>query len=166
MQVKGTPKSATLTVTRKMGDNNYGSFGVEATLQVDVAPDANLDEVFDSMDAYLTAKVGRSLKDKEAKVKISTVEQVPTHAPAPQNSEIWDNPQLQLQFTNTGQRYLNVKGGKWMKYGCPAWPENVNLDVAWQDWDATQVYNLPDGFSQAVVQLKEDGKPDRVISFR
>ena len=179
MQVKGVPVKASLTVMRKLSDQDYGSFGVNVSLEVELAPDANLDDVFDSMDAYLTTKVGRSMKEKEALLEKSQVstkkqpqgltqEQVAWFGsqPPPPNTEAWSNPQLQLQFTSNGQRYLNVKGGKWMKYGAPAWPENVNLDVEWKEWNPEQIYNLPDGYSEALVQMKEDGKPDKVISFR
>jgi len=65
----GTPKTLKVLVSRKLGDNEYGSYGVEAELEVSLPPDANRDEAFDENDSWLTAKVGQSMAEKKASIQ-------------------------------------------------------------------------------------------------
>jgi hypothetical protein len=48
-----------------MTDNNWGSFDVSATLEVELAKGADLEEVFNSLSAFLTARVAMDMKIKE-----------------------------------------------------------------------------------------------------
>lgn len=76
MDVKGVPVKASLTKTRKMSDGNYGSFEVMAMLEVDVEKGVDLDDLFDSLDVSLTAKIAQIVKDDEirytGKTQVST----------------------------------------------------------------------------------------------
>ncbi|MFA5808725.1 MAG: hypothetical protein WC935_00125 [Thermoleophilia bacterium] len=65
----GTPKTLKVHVSRKLGDNEFGSYGVDAELEVSLPPDANRDEAFDENDAWLTAAVGRSMAEKKASIQ-------------------------------------------------------------------------------------------------
>ena len=66
--VKGIPEELWVRVSRKRSDGDYGSFGVEAELKVNLAnvQDLNLDDTFDAVDAWLTAAVAGSMKAKTA----------------------------------------------------------------------------------------------------
>ena len=65
----GTPASLTVRVSRKLGDKDFGSYGVEAEITVNLPADAPLNEAFDAADSWLTAAVARSIQDKTEEVQ-------------------------------------------------------------------------------------------------
>jgi hypothetical protein len=64
----GTPSEIEVHVSRKLSDGDYGSFEVSASLRVNLPPDANLEEAFDSADSWLTAAVAGSVGEKQASI--------------------------------------------------------------------------------------------------
>lgn len=74
------------------------------------------------------------------------------------------------KMTENGNPFFLVKGPPWTKYGVTAWPDSgqVGKLAGLVDMDAWEVGELAD-FSgddiQAVVQLKDGGKPGKVINF-
>ena len=210
MDIKGIPTELWVRVSRKRSDDNYGSYGVEAELKINLAnvQDLNLDDTFDAVDAWLTAAVAKSMKAKTAPEapalqpeQAATVAETsteagfgppaveslasepppppPTESPppppsAPQASgpvethEILDNCTISHQVTGSGIHHLLVKGGKYTKFGIKMWPEKASefIQSEWQEWPIGKDYGLPDGYSEAVIQMKPDGKPDRVVGLR
>jgi hypothetical protein len=210
MKVDGVPVKAALTKTRKMSDGNYGSFEVMAMLEVDLAKGVDLDDLFDSLDVSLTAKIAQIVKDDEIRytdkpqpepekatvaAETSTVvgfgppvvESLASEPPPPPPTESPPLPpsappasgpvethetvrdcSISHQQTDTGIDYLLVKGGKWTKYGVKMWPEMVDIFIklAWKEWKIGEAFGLPDGYTEAVVQMRPDGKPDRVVGLR
>lgn len=65
----GTPASLTVRVSRKLGDKDFGSYGVEAEITVNLPADAKLNEAFDAADSWLTAAVARSMADKTEEIQ-------------------------------------------------------------------------------------------------
>jgi hypothetical protein len=61
-----------------------------------------------------------------------------------------------------------VKGGKFSKFGVKFWPEKAAefIESDFTQWPIGQEYGLPDGYKEALVQMKPDGKPDRVVGLR
>lgn len=55
------------SISRKIGDGNYGSFEMSAWLESDFNGDTNLDEALDGLENWLTAKVAARIKKFEAK---------------------------------------------------------------------------------------------------
>lgn len=80
-------------------------------------------------------------------------------------TETWTNPVMTIEFTKGGDKYLRVRGGKWVKFGCPAWAETIPFTY-FTDWDPGQEYRLPDGLTEVVVQMNDKGQPKKVIEFR
>ncbi len=80
-------------------------------------------------------------------------------------TEVWQNPSLAVKRDSRDQKYLIVKGGKWQKFGAPAWPEVIPFTY-FTDWPVGETYNLPDGLTEAVVQMNDKGQPKKVIEFR
>ena len=179
----GVPDELWVRVTRKRGDDNYGSYGVEAELKVNLAnaEDLNLDDAFTAVDAWLTAAVAASMKAKTAELApktqvnveaAATVAQTPppapTEAPPPppappqasgpvETHEILKDCSISHQVTGSGIHHLLVKGGKFSKYGVKMWPEKASefIEHAWQEWPIGKDYGLPDGY-----------KPDRCVGLR
>ena len=74
------------------------------------------------------------------------------------------------RVTDTGNVNYLVKGHPWKKYGVTAWPDSgqvYKLDavVDLEKWGIGEVIDFKDNDIQAVVQLKEGGKPGKVIDF-
>ena len=85
MDVKGVPEELWVRVSRKRSDANYGSYGVEAELKINLAnvQDLNLDDTFDAVEAWLTAAVAKSMKAKTAPEQVATGEPVESLASEP-----------------------------------------------------------------------------------
>ena len=64
----GTPTALSVRVSRKLNDGDYGSFEVAAELTLSLPADANLEEAFDASDAWLTAAVAGSVREKQANI--------------------------------------------------------------------------------------------------
>lgn len=193
MEVKGIPVRASYTVSKKLSDGNYGSFERVAMLEVDVAKGMDLEEVFTSLKDFLVATVARDIRevqefsqlDPEKPAVESLASEAKTPPPPPTESlppapsdtqgdlavethEILDNCSISHQVTGSGIHHLLVKGGKYTKYGIFFWPEKAAefIKSQWQEWPIGKSYGLPDGFTEAVIQMKPDGKPDRVVGLR
>lgn len=74
------------------------------------------------------------------------------------------------RVTDTGNVNYLVKGHPWRKYGVTAWPDSgqiYKLDVAvdLEKWAIGELVTFDDLDVQAIVQLKEGGKPGKVIDF-
>ncbi len=205
--ILGTPTELNVQVGRVLSDGDYGSFKGAATLTVSLAPDANLKDVFDSVQAWLEVEVGEAIKaqKKEYNLKlqlqpaqdgqivpddgygqpdfgIADSRAVPPNEGPPNFpdsgpetpvadssgqmvTETWQNPVMTVEFTKAGDKYLRVKGGKWKKFGAPAWPEMIPFTY-FTDWNPGQEYQLPDGLQEVIVQMNDKGQPKKVIGFQ
>lgn len=80
-------------------------------------------------------------------------------------TEVWAVTTARHEVTPGGVHVLRFKGGRWQKHGAPMWPE-VAKAIFGEGWLEAQPFGqdipLPNGITQAVVELKADGKPDRV----
>jgi len=70
----GTISQLSVRVSRKMGDGDYGSYGVEAEATENIAAGANVQEEFDALDAFLTAAVGMSMTEKKGTIEAAKPE--------------------------------------------------------------------------------------------
>ena len=213
MEILGTPTELSVQVGRTLSDSDYGSFKGAATLTVSLAPDANLKDVFDSIQAWLEVAVGKAIKaqkkaydlnlqlqpaadiDIDARSSFENPSQTlhvdygiadsratpPDEGPPnfPDSgaetpvadssgqmvTETWQRPTLTVEFTKAGDKYLRVKGGKWKKFGAPAWTETIPFTY-FTDWNPGQEYQLPDGLQEVIVQMNEKGQPKKVIGFQ
>lgn len=197
-EILGTPTELAVDVGRVLSDNNYGSFRGGAILTVSLAPDDNLKDVFDSVQAWLETNVGKAVKRQKAAYDQlqpaaenpypgpsgptnfpDDFDDTPQHTQTPvtapnqpvaQSSgqmvtETWTNPVMTIEFTKGGDKYLRVRGGKWLKFGCPAWEETIPFTY-FTDWEPGNEYRLPDGLQEVVVQMNEKGQPKKVIAFQ
>ena len=205
--ILGTPTELNVQVGRVLSDGDYGSFKGAATLTVSLAPDANLKDVFDSVQAWLEVAVGAAIKAQKKEYNLNLQLQPaqdgqivpddgygqpdfgiadsravhPNEGPpnfpdsGPETpvadssgqmvTETWQNPVMTVEFTKAGDKYLRVKGGKWKKFGAPAWPETIPFTY-FTDWNPGQEYQLPDGLQEVIVQMNEKGQPKKVIGFQ
>ena len=190
-EYKGIPEELWVRVSRKRSDDNYGSYGVEAELKINLAnvEDLNMDDTFAAVDAWLTAAVAESMKSKsgasEAQVPEVAIPEdkspPPPRTEAPpsppeasvsdsgaETHEVLENCTISHQVTGSGIHHLLVKGGKFSKFGVKLWPEKASefIESDFTQWEIGKEYGLPDGYTEAVVQMKADGKPDRCIGLR
>lgn len=185
----GVPTKLAVRVERKQSDNDYGSYGVVAEMEVNLREGEDLHEAFDVLDRWLTVKVGASMKEKGEKIAKRNAPPVAPEAPvAPpmpvaqpvqqpqpaQHAGMLENLDredlneftLSHAVTQNGQDYILVKGGKWSKYGVKAWPEVADtISDGWKQWPIGQEYNQPAHIRCAVVELKPDGNPKKVVAF-
>ncbi len=114
-------------------------------------------------------------EDKAPPPEVYTPPTPPPSPPAPsqgdsaaETHEILENCTISHQVTGSGIHHLLVKGGKYKKYGVFFWPEKAAeiLESKWQEWPIGTAYGLPEGYTEAVVQMKPDGKPDRIVGLR
>ena len=204
-EYKGVPEELWVRVSRKRSDDNYGSYGVEAELKINLAnvKDLNMDDTFAAVDAWLTAAVAGSMTQKGIGASVALVPEVaipedksppPPLSEAPpvarlaqvaasvppsppeasvsdsatETHEVLDNCTISHQVTGSGIHHLLVKGGKFSKFGVKLWPEKASefIESDFTQWDIGKEYSLPDGYTEAVVQMKPDGKPDRIVGLR
>ena len=58
--------------------------------------------------------------------------------------------------SKNGKDFIQVKGGKYVKFGIPAWEEVVPVTAAdWQLWQVNAEYQPPAGMEYAMVQDKK-----------
>ena len=85
MDVKGIPEELWVRVTRKLGDNEFGSFGTEAELKVSLSnvPDLDLTDTFLAVHAWLSAAVGKATVAQGKETSNLRMEASATMAPEP-----------------------------------------------------------------------------------
>ena len=71
---QGTPTKLAVRVSRKLSDGAYGSYEVLAELETNLAQDANLEEAFAAHDAWLTAAVAASVRNKQDNIARQTAQ--------------------------------------------------------------------------------------------
>lgn len=174
----GTPTRLAVRISRKLTDGNYGSLEVSAELEVNLPPEANLDDAYDSLSAYLEAKVGQDAKLKAAEVEVRVTTQTVVHPeftdddgvvfPAQESSEteVFDVTAYEIAYTPKGQKILKVKGGKWTKFGVTVWPEVAEQSKALEGWDSRDAGEYTIGGKLTAVVLMEGGKPKKVVGWR
>jgi len=73
-------------------------------------------------------------------------------------------------LTQSGKVKYIVRGWPWKQYGVTCWPDSgkigklaalLDLDT----WEVGTSKNVDEGLLQAVVRLKEEGKPDKVVDW-
>jgi hypothetical protein len=72
--------------------------------------------------------------------------------------------------TESGHERFTVKGFPWTQYGVMAWGDSSHIEklspvVDLKAWTIGETVDFSDVDVQAVVRLKEGGKPDKVIDF-
>ena len=176
----GTVTSIRVAVSRKMGDGDYGSYGVDAAVEVAVPVGANPQDVVDAWDAWLTVFVGTSMKEKGelvAKHKPEVAESSkPEVQPAPvaevrtpvtdsgDEYRIIDVDYFEVSVDSNNIRVCKVHGGPYKKFGVRCWPEPLEaVGIKLETLEAGK-FSIPEGYKQAKVLMVE-GKPKKVWSF-
>ena len=189
----GTVTSIRVAVSRKMGDGDYGSYGVDAAVEVALPVGANVADAFDAWDAWLTASVGASMKEKgeliaKNKPAPKDIAQQLTESAEAANkivSAIQAAPvaEIRTPVTDSGDEYrmievdyfevsvdannirvCKVHGGPYKKFGVRCWPEPLEgIGIKLETLEAGK-FSLPDGYKQAKVLMVE-GKPKKVWAF-
>ena len=108
------------SVSRKVSDGAYGSFEVSMWVEQDLSPTANVDNAMDALDAYVTAKVGKSTKAKLDKIvkpvaEPVSVPMVPVAPPAAEGHCPIHNVPMK-KYTKEGRSWYSHKvGDTWCK---------------------------------------------------
>ena len=175
----GTPTALSVRVSRRLGDGKYGSLEVSAELTVNLGADAKLDDTFDAIDAWLTAKVGKSAHEKLDRTEQAVALEIEPLAagfvpgtvvsgPATDSDpryEVIEVKNFAVEMTKSGKRIGKAFGGRWMKYGITFWPETAaEVGVELDACDLDRKYNLPAGLTKGRVEMDGD-KPRKIVRF-
>ena len=94
-------------------------------------------------------------------VQTSAVQQVPAGTPVEGGIEVFPVKSVSHNVSKTGIDCLQVKGGKYSKFGHTAWPEHVPPTVQYTNWPVEVEYNPPDEMKYAWL----DTSTNRFVAF-
>ena len=178
-------KEITVSISRKLSDDNYGSFGVQAAITLEVAEGEDKDELYLASASWLSEKVAGTHKAHGTLASQPELATVPAGAvvkpvaqpatpvkvgaaPTPASDEdIFDVESIVIEVMPDGvTKTAKAKGGKWTKYGVKVWDEVLALPPLEWDLKALDVaeYGPPKGL-QAIVMMV-DGKPRKVLEWK
>jgi len=167
----------TVSISRKLSDDNYGSFGVQAAITLEVAEGEDKDELYLASASWLSEKVAGTHKAHGTLASPTVpagavLKAAPQKAPAPvkvgaapSDEDVFDVESIVIEVMPDGvTKTAKAKGGKWTKYGVKVWDEVLALPPLEWDLKALDVaeYGPPDGL-QAVVMMV-DANPRRCLS--
>jgi len=177
-------KEITVSISRKLSDDNYGSFGVQAAITLEVEEGEDKNELYAASASWLSAKVAGTHKQHgtmssqpappkpqtalpaQASVAQHAQQSIPKATTAADDEDIFDAETITVEYTPGGEKRAKVKGGRWKKYGVMCWPETLKLPPL--EWDLDELdaadYPVPGGV-QAVVLMVDD-KPKKVIGWK
>lgn len=107
MNFKGTPSKMSVGVSRKRSDGEYGSYEVSASIEANLAPDADLEKAFDELDTWLTAAVASSMNEKSQKLATAK----PVAAQAEVQPPLQQQPQPNWCFIHNCEMKMHEKDG-------------------------------------------------------
>ena len=190
----GTPTALSVRVSRKLSDQDFGSFEVSAELAVNLAPDADLSATFDEVDTWLTAAVAGSVREKQANIAKQQAAKAPPPGTVLAQSVDFTGGVVQVvqpapvaeirtPVTDAGDEYrvievdyfevsvdannvrvCKVHGGPYKKFGVRCWPEPLEAVGIKLETLEAGKFSLPPEYKQAKV-LMADGKPKKVWAF-
>ena len=189
-------KEITVSISRKLSDDNYGSFGVQAAITLEVDEGEDKDELYVASASWLSSKVAGTHKahgtlpsDHTAKPNVAT--QLPTPVPAggvakpapvaqvaqqavpqvlsnvSQDDDLFNVDTIMVEFMPDGvTKSAKAKGGRWSKYGVKVWPEVLALPPLEWDLDATDAAEYPAPAGLQAVVMMHEGKPRKVLEWK
>ena len=93
--------------------------------------------------------------------QMSSVQQAPTGQPVEGGIEVFPVKSVAHNVSKTGIDVLQVKGGKYSKFGHTAWPEHVPPTVQYTNWPIGEEYTPPDEMKYAWL----DTSTNRFVAF-
>lgn len=179
----GKLKEITVSISRKLSDDNYGSFGVQAAITLEVEEGENKDELYLASASWLSEKVAGThkahgtlssqsmLDDPPAPVPpVKTIAATPVPAGAvaktaqPTDGVVAGELTFVVETLSVeakgGKRYVKAKGGNFNVYGVNVWPEVLALPPI--EWVADELdgadYPAPAGLTAIYVEKEIVGK--------
>jgi len=168
----------TVSISRKVSDDNYGSFGVQASITLEVEEGEDKDVLYAASTSWLSEKIAGTHKahgtmpsqpaPAGAVAKPASVAQHSVAGGVPQadDVDVFTAETITVEYTPGGEKRAKVKGGKWKKYGVVCWPEVLALPPLEWELDALDAadYNVPAGVQ--AVALMVDDKPKKIIGWK
>ena len=173
-------KELTVTLSKKVSNDNYGSKGVSAGLTVTLEDGDDKDVEYAALSSWCAEKIGGTLKAHGA---ISSAPNAPI-APVAKTAPV-AQPAQQGGDTKTfvvetlsvevkgGKRYVKAKGGIFTLYGVNVWPEVLAMPpLEWkaEDLDGAD-YPAPTGLTAIYIEkaIEKAGEqkmvPDKVTGW-
>ena len=182
-------KEITVSISRKLSDDNYGSFGVQAAITLEVDEGEDKDELYAASASWLSAKVAGTHKshgtlpsqfDPDASLEHTPKPAKPTPVPAGAVAQPTDGVVAgELTFPvesitvdiKGGKRYAKAKGGRFTMYGVNVWDEVLLLPpLEWklQEMDGAEFPMEPGVVAIYVEKTLDGGKvvPDKVVGWK
>ena len=165
-----------IRMSRKISDDNYGSFGVEGEIFLELEEGEDKDEMWAYGTSWLSAKLdgthkahGTMPSPTEPVLRDAPQKKAKT-GPAPivaEDEEVFDVDSILIETMPDGKtKTAKAKGGKWTKYGVKVWDEVLALPPL--EWDLQELdvadYGPPAGLTAIV--LMQDNKPKKVTGWK
>ena len=189
-------KEITVSISRKLSDDNYGSFGVQAGITLEVAEGEDKDELYAASASWLSAKVAGTHKshgtapsktappgqwgsvDADGNKVVpfpeptkATPTPLPAGAkPAPVatgDEDVFNVDTIMVEFMPDGvTKSAKAKGGRWSKYGVKVWPEVLLLPPLEWDLDSLDAAEYPVPKGLQAIVMMHEGKPRKVLEWK
>ena len=171
-------KELTVTLNKKVSDENYGSKGVSVGLTVSLEEGDDQNIEYAAAVSWCAEKIAGTLKAHGA-IPSPTAPPKPVLATQPQQSGLLDSTAktfvvetLSVEIKG-GKRYVKAKGGNFKMYGVNVWPEVLALPPL--EWNADELDGsdlpAPAGLTAIYTEkaIEKDGEqkmvPDKVTGW-
>ena len=172
-------KELTVTLNKKVSDENYGSKGVSVGLTVSLEEGDDQNVEYASAVSWCAEKIAGTLKAHGAIPSDPVLHDAPKAPVAPvAKTATATQPKTFVVETLSvevkgGKRYTKAKGGNFKMYGVNVWPEVLALPPL--EWDADELdgadYPAPKGLTAVYSEkaIEKDGEqkmvPDKVTGW-
>jgi len=169
------------SISRKLGDGDFGSFEFAAWFEGDMPAGSELDSELAGLEAWLSAQVAARIKAFQNKIHAAplvqprqTVDDGPNYeadaAPPTEPSTgdylIFPVDKIRIEMTTTGKKIGKVFGGAWKKYGVTAWPDVLDsLIGSIENMQPGEELMPPRPNLRAKAVANDKGKPSKVIAW-
>jgi len=173
-------KELTVSISRKVSDDNYGSFGVQASITLEVEEGEDKDVLYAASTSWLSEKIAGTHKahgTMPSQPATAGAVAKPASVAQPQQSGLLDDTAKTFEVETLsvevkgGKRYMKAKGGNFKRYGVNVWEEVAAMPPL--EWDLATLdgadYAAPKGLTAIYVEKTLDsGKvvPDKVTGWK
>jgi len=168
-------KEIRIAMSRKISDDNYGSFGVQGEIFLVLEEGEDKDEMWAYGTSWLSSKLAGTHK-AHGTVSSQPKEKKPVLPAQPQQSGLLDSTTKTFPVESItvdikgGKRYAKAKGGSFKMYGVNVWDEVAAMPpLEWnlQEMDGAEFTMEPGVVAIYVEKTLDSGKvvPDKVTGW-
>ena len=168
-------KELTVTLNKKVTDENFCSKGVSVGLTVSLEEGDDHNVEYAAAVSWCAEKIAGTLKAHGA---IPSPTAPPKPAPVAKSAPVAQDAQqlvdedtfvaetITVEYTPGGEKRAKVKGGRWLKYGVTCWPEVLKMPPLEWDLDALDAADYPVSAGVTAIVMMLDDKPKKVTGWK